>query len=222
MSFMLEGVNVSELATVARDDSSEISLLSVSFLNSYALARSREGMFRALVTLLEGDVRFSTDFPFTLRDILPAMVVLGRDWYAFCHDILHSHPEVWLLSCEWTLMENLGRDRVVDDGSLVNKAAQAGCFVIAQDMVRQEIVHELLIVLSDKDGSVTTVNEIAAAHTLDMSVGHASVRDQFVRHLFTGFCVVKGSSGGGGRACAAIARGFPEVSSLMDYMLGYH
>ena len=75
-------------------------------------------------------------------------------------------------------------------------------------MVRQEIIHELLIVLLDEDGSVTTANEIAAAHALDVSVGHALVRDQFVRHLFTGSCVIKGSSGGGGRACAAMSEVF--------------
>ncbi|KAG1755896.1 hypothetical protein EDB19DRAFT_1957237 [Suillus lakei] len=45
--------------------------------------------------------------------------------------------------------------------------------------------------------------EIAAAHALDISVSH-----------------VKGYLGNGGRACAAIARGFSDVSSLMDYMLG--
>jgi hypothetical protein len=56
----------------------------MSFLNSDALARSREGVFRALATWLEGDVQFSTDFPFALRDTLPAMVVLGHDWFAFC------------------------------------------------------------------------------------------------------------------------------------------
>src|SRR6267154_6196756 len=70
------------------------------------------------------------------------------------------------------------------------------------------MVHELLIVLLDEDGLVTTVNEIAAAHALDMSVGHASVRDQFVRHLFTDSCVIKESSGGGGRVCPAIHRRF--------------
>ncbi|KAG1748254.1 uncharacterized protein EDB91DRAFT_1334529 [Suillus paluster] len=144
----------------------------------------REGMFRALVILLEGDVRFSTDFLFVLRDTLPATVVLGCDWYAFCRDILHTHPEVWLPS-----------------------SAQAGCLsadiVIAQDMVRQQIVHELMIILLDKEDSEMTVNEIAMDHALDISVGH-----------------VLGSLGTGGHACAVIAQGFTQVSSLMEYMLG--
>ncbi|KAG0696820.1 hypothetical protein DFH29DRAFT_879108 [Suillus ampliporus] len=161
MSFMVEGIHVS----VVCDDSSEISLLSVSFLNSYALARSREGVFRALVTLIEGDVWFSTEFPFALRDVLPVTVILGCD----------CHPEVRLPSY----------------------------LVVAQDMVCQEIVHELPTVLLDQDDSVTMTKEIAAAHALDMSVGHVS-----------------GSLGGGGQACTAIARGFSEVSSLVDYMLG--
>ncbi|KAG0707648.1 hypothetical protein DFH29DRAFT_871302 [Suillus ampliporus] len=172
MSFMVEGIHVS----VVRDDSSEISLLSVSFLNSYALARSREGVFRALVTLVEGDVRFSTEFPFALRDVLPVTVVLGHD----------CHPEVRLPS--W-------HNGMVDGEYSGNKAAQ--------DMVCQEIVHELPTVLLDQDGSVTMAKEITAAYALDMSVGHVS-----------------GSSGGGGQACTAIARGFSEVSSLVDYMLG--
>ncbi|KAG1754420.1 hypothetical protein EDB19DRAFT_653128 [Suillus lakei] len=117
----------------------------------------------------------------------------------------------------------LVRDGVSDGESLINKAAQAGCLsadlVVAQDMVRQQIVHELLIVLSDEDGSVTTAKEIAAAHALDMSVGHALVRDQFVHHLLTYSCIIiKGSLGGRGRVCVAIARGFSEVLSLVNYM----
>jgi hypothetical protein len=89
MSFMLDGRNVS----VVRDDSSSHSLVAMSFVS---LDRSRDGVFRALVTLLKDDVRLSTEFPFTFSDTLPATVVLGRDWFAFCRDILHSHPEVRL------------------------------------------------------------------------------------------------------------------------------
>ncbi|KAG2107353.1 hypothetical protein BD769DRAFT_1675630 [Suillus cothurnatus] len=87
MSFMLDGRNVS----VVRDHSSSHSLVAMSFVS---LDRSRDGVFRALVTLLKGDVRLSTQFLFTVRDTLPTTVVLGRDWFAFCRDILHSHPEL--------------------------------------------------------------------------------------------------------------------------------
>jgi hypothetical protein len=48
MSFMLDGRNVS----VVRDDSSSHSLVAMSFVS---LDRSRDGVFRALVTLLKGD-----------------------------------------------------------------------------------------------------------------------------------------------------------------------
>jgi hypothetical protein len=41
-------------------------------LNSYALACSHEGVFWLLVTLLGGDIWFSTDFSFVLHDTLPA------------------------------------------------------------------------------------------------------------------------------------------------------
>jgi len=101
MSFMLDGRNVS----VVRDDSSSHSLVAMSFVS---LDRSRDGVFRALVTLLKDDVRLSTEFPFTVSDTLPATVVLGRDWFAFCRDILHSHPEVRLPLCQWTLAEDSG------------------------------------------------------------------------------------------------------------------
>ncbi|KAG2099650.1 hypothetical protein BD769DRAFT_1677206 [Suillus cothurnatus] len=87
MSFMLDGRNVS----VVRDHSSSHSLVAMLFVS---LDRSRDGVFRALVTLLKGDVRLSTQFLLTVHDTLPATVVLGRDWFAFCHDILHSHPEL--------------------------------------------------------------------------------------------------------------------------------
>jgi hypothetical protein len=99
ISFMLDGRNVS----VVRDHSSSHSLVAMLFVS---LDRSRDGVFRALVTLLKGDVRLSTQFLLTVRDTLPATVVLGRDWFAFCHDILHSHPEVRLPLCPWTLAED--------------------------------------------------------------------------------------------------------------------
>ncbi|KIK41981.1 hypothetical protein CY34DRAFT_172497 [Suillus luteus UH-Slu-Lm8-n1] len=128
------------------------------------------------------------------------MAILGRYWYAFCRDIRQSHPEMRFLSCEWTLSKKFGHDGMANGQSLVGKATQASCLsadvVVAQDM------------------------EIGAPHALDTSVGNALVRDQFVRHLFTGSCVSAGSSGGEGSAYLAIARGFSEVSSLMKYMLG--
>jgi hypothetical protein len=109
MSFMLDGRNVS----VVRDDSSSHSLVVMSFVS---VNRSRDGVFRALVTWLKGDVRLSTEFLFTVRDTLPATVVLGRDWFAFCRDILHSHPEVRLPLCQWTLAEDFALPSVSTTG----------------------------------------------------------------------------------------------------------
>jgi hypothetical protein len=94
---------------------------------------------------------------------------------------------------------------MADGQSLVGKATQVGCLsadlVVAQDMVSQQIIHQFAIVLLDENASVTAIKEIPAAHALDISVGNALVRDQFVCHLFTGSCVSTGSLGGEGRAC---------------------
>lgn len=122
-----------------------------------------------------------------------------------------------LPSCELTLSENIGHDDLADGQSLVGKATQAGCLsadrIVAQNMVGQQIIHQLPVVLLDENDSETTIKEIAAAHALDTSVGNTLVRDQFVRHLLTGSCVSTGSLRGEGRACLAIARDFSEVSS---------
>jgi len=66
--------------------------------------------------LLKGSVRLSTQFLFTVRDTLPATVVLGRDWFAFCCDILHSHPEVRLPLCQWMLAEDFALPSVSPTG----------------------------------------------------------------------------------------------------------
>ncbi|KAG2131549.1 hypothetical protein BD769DRAFT_1666584 [Suillus cothurnatus] len=89
MSYMLDGRDVS----VVRDHSSSQSQVAMLFVS---LDRSQDRVFRALVTLLKGDVRLFTQFLFTVRDTLPPTVVFGRDWFAFCHDI----------QCEWTLAED--------------------------------------------------------------------------------------------------------------------
>ncbi|KAG2738045.1 hypothetical protein P692DRAFT_20759881, partial [Suillus brevipes Sb2] len=57
-------------------------------------------------------------------------------------------------------------------------------------------------------------------HALDFNMGGELLTEQFVRHMFTGSCVITASSGGGGRVCTAIAKGFCEASILVDYLLG--
>lgn len=66
------------------------SLCPFEFRCARSFSRGRvSGTRWALVTFLEGDLRFSTNFPFVLRDSLPATVVLGLDWFAiFCTVIL--------------------------------------------------------------------------------------------------------------------------------------
>jgi hypothetical protein len=89
MSYMLDGRNVS----VVWDHSSSQSQVAMWFVS---LDHSQDRVFRALVTLLKGDVRLFTQFLLTVRDTLPPTVVFGRDWFAFCHDI----------QCKWTLAED--------------------------------------------------------------------------------------------------------------------
>jgi len=122
-------------------------------------------------------------------------------------------------------VSELARYDVHDDQIVVNEASQAGFLssdlVVAQDIVRRLVVDDLLVVLMLTDNmSMTMVKNIAADHALDVNIGCELVKEQFVSHLFTGSCVINGSLGTGGCACTAIAKGFPDVPSLLDYMIG--
>jgi hypothetical protein len=84
-------------------------------------------MFQALITLLKGDVWLSTQFLFTVCDTLPAMVVLGHDWFTFCRNILHSHPEVCLPLCQWMLAEDFALQLVPLDVCSHQSPIHASC-----------------------------------------------------------------------------------------------
>jgi hypothetical protein len=94
MSFTFEGVGV----VVTLDLSASSSVVTSQFLTQCLRRRNPvlQTPFRALITISDGDNRFTTDFPFLVVDGARNDVVLGSDWAAYCQDIADNHAEIQL------------------------------------------------------------------------------------------------------------------------------